>query len=178
MSRISVYAISWTSGLVRSVARSTSTAKFLAVADAVDQVTFLRATLSEVDAFCTTELIRDSKTTFHLCFRTREPQEVKNTLMLASIREEHHRESLPIIHWSSGMSHLTDALTKNNITTAKYLDEVLTRAVRNNQKDDIQHKLTELPLQKAIIMRPASNLQYSKINNYSTRPAFPSPRNI
>lgn len=120
-----IHPIGWTSRLARRVARSTSTAELLSAADAVDQITYLNTVLKEIDSTTPTELILDSKTTFHLCATASEPQEAKNKIILASIREEHHMSSLATIRWTPGNRHLADALTKNNPVIAKILAEAL-----------------------------------------------------
>ena len=120
-----VHAISWMSRLARRVARSTSTAELLAAADAVDMVTHLKHVLEEFSGPQTTTLTVDSKCVFHLCSTLKEPEEEKNKVLLASIREEYHIKSLRCIRWTPGKTHLADALTKKNVEAAHILDQVL-----------------------------------------------------
>lgn len=127
-----VHAISWVSRLARRVARSTSTAELLAASDAVDRLTYLNHILIELGIHQTTELIVDSKSTFHLCSTYTEPTEVKNKIILASIREEHHASSMATMRWTPGQSHLADALTKDNQVIARQLINVLSEGIHQH----------------------------------------------
>lgn len=127
-----VHAIGWVSRLARRVARSTSTAELLAAADAVDKLTFFKYLLQEFSDNQTTELILDSRSAFHLCSTQKEPEEVKNKIILASIREEYHLGSMTTIRWTPGQSHLADALTKDNQEIAKLLDGVMESGIHSH----------------------------------------------
>lgn len=120
-----VHPIAWLSRLARRVARSTSTAELLAAADAVDRVTYLKHLLEESAGPQKTELVLDSRSAVCLCSTTKEPEEVKNKLLLASIREEFNVTSMDTIRWTPGQTHLADALTKDNQTISKLLNAVL-----------------------------------------------------
>lgn len=121
-----VHAVGWMSRLARRVARSTSTAELLAAADAVDRLTYFKHLLGSIAGTQTTELVLDSRSTFHLCSTMKEPEEIKNKLLLASIREEFNTGSMNTIRWTPGSTHLADALTKDNQEVARKLNEVLT----------------------------------------------------
>lgn len=121
----STHPISWTSRRARRVARSTSTAELLAAADAVDKVTYLKHLLEELQSSQTTELVVDSRSIFSLCSTMKEPEEAKNKIILATIREEHNEQSLSTIRWTPGAAHLADALTKENPVIAAKLEQVL-----------------------------------------------------
>lgn len=122
-----VHIIEWTSRLAKRIARSTSTAKLLATADAVDMLTYfkLQDEQNPGTRVETTEWILDSRSAFYLCSTLKEPEEVKDRLLLASIREEYHQSSMSTIRWTPGSTDLADVLTKGSQEIAKRLDEVL-----------------------------------------------------
>lgn len=100
------------SRLARRVARSTSTAKLLDIADAVDRLNYLKHLLAENVGSQTTVLVLDLRSAFHLSVTAKEPKEIQNKLLLASIREEFNTTSLADIRWTPGPTHLADALTE------------------------------------------------------------------
>lgn len=86
-SKNTVHAISWVSLPAHRVVRSKFTAELLAATDAVDRIAYLKHLTEEVSRTKKRELIRDSKWTFHLCSTLSEPEEAKNQLVLAAIRQ-------------------------------------------------------------------------------------------
>lgn len=81
-----VHAIRWIKRLARRVARSTSTAELLADADAFERITYFKHLFEENEDKQTTELVLDSRSTTYPWSIMKEPEEVKKTLLLASIR--------------------------------------------------------------------------------------------
>lgn len=72
-----VNAIGWVSRLERRVERSTSTAEFLATADAADQLAYLKLLMEKILEHPTAELILDSRTTFCSCSTFKKPEKEK-----------------------------------------------------------------------------------------------------
>lgn len=60
------------------VARSATTAKRLAAADAVDRLTYLKHLADSVTIKQTTELVLDLRPVFHFCLTMNEPKEMEN----------------------------------------------------------------------------------------------------
>lgn len=62
----------------------------------------------------------------------KEPEEIRNKIILVSIREEFHSSSMATIRWTPGQSHLADALTKVNPEIVKVVDIVMTSGTHNH----------------------------------------------
>lgn len=105
------HAAGWMSRLARCTARSTGIAELLTASDAVDRRIYIKHMLGSVAGMQTTELAIDLQSTFHLCTTMKEPEKIKNKLLLASTREEFNTSSMATIRWTPDRPHLADDLT-------------------------------------------------------------------
>lgn len=76
----------------------------------------------------------DSRSAFHLYSTMRKPKEIKNEIMLESTKEEFYLDSMETICWTSGQSHLADALTIDKQEIAKTLNSVSTSGIHSYLK--------------------------------------------
>lgn len=91
------YGIGMMSRLARRAFRSTNTAELFAAASAVDGLTYVKHFLKENIGMQKSKLIFDSRSDFHLCATTKEPEKIKNRFLLASIHEKFHISSMDTI---------------------------------------------------------------------------------
>ena len=127
--RDTVHPIFWNSRKLRRVARSSGTAETLAASDAVDFGIYLQKLLDEICYHHPMQLTTDSRILFNNITSTKKPQEVRNTIDLASLRESFSNGLLNAVCWTQGNFMLADALTKHNPTIAS----MLLRTLRSGQ---------------------------------------------
>ena len=120
-----VHPIHWSSRKLRRVARSSSTAEVLAAADAHDFGIYLQAILSEIMYLHPIRITSDSAAVFGLSSSTKKPEEVRNLIDLAGIREDFESGKVAMISWFPGCYLISDPLTKDNRETADLLHTVL-----------------------------------------------------
>eukprot|EP00171_Calliarthron_tuberculosum_P023073 IDg23073t1 len=124
-----VHPIHWSSRRLRRVARSSSTAEILAASEAVDVGVYYRELLSELLYEHTLDLVTDSRSVFALVSTTKEPEEKRNKVDLACMRQAFDTGMLTSVSWSPGHSLVSDALTKDNRFTSSLLLNVLRTGV-------------------------------------------------
>ena len=78
-----VHPLYWISRKLRRVARSSSTAEILAAADACDKAMYIRCLLHEIHYSHTITMSTDSRSTFNLVTKIKEPEESMNKVDLA-----------------------------------------------------------------------------------------------
>lgn len=120
-----VHPISWSARKLKRVARSSSTAELLAASDVVNVLAYIQLLLGELLYHHQAEMTFDSRALFNLSTSVHEPVEALNKVDLAAIRELYNPSQVGTISWSPGHYNPTEALTKNNLTTAALLLKIL-----------------------------------------------------
>lgn len=77
--------------------RRTSTAELHSAADGVGRLTYFKSLLEENVVQQKTKLFLDSRKACHPFSKMKEPEEIKNEILLASIRKEFHSYSMETI---------------------------------------------------------------------------------
>lgn len=121
-----VHPIQWSARKLRRVARSSATAEILSAAKSMSNGLYLREIISELCATPHVELTVDSTALQSLSTSIKEPEERLKKVDLAAIREAFDNGTLNAVHWCPGPKLLSDALTKDNRTTASLLHAALT----------------------------------------------------
>eukprot|EP00171_Calliarthron_tuberculosum_P004551 IDg4551t1 len=110
------HAIQWSSRKLRRVARSSSTAELLAAAEAIDTAIYLQELLNELLYWHPMDFSTDSRSLFTLITTTKEPEERRNKIDIAAMRNAFDIGQLRSINWIPGYYLIADALTKDNRT--------------------------------------------------------------
>jgi len=120
-----VHPIIWNSRRLRRVARSSATAEILSAADAVDKALYLSALCAEIHYAHAVAQATDSRGLWELIATQKEPQESLNKIDLATMRAAFETSAVNTVRWIPGYYMVADALTKDDRTTAAFLNRIL-----------------------------------------------------
>lgn len=140
-----IHPICWSARKLRRVARSSSTAELLAASDAANMLAYIQILLGELLYHHPAEITFDSRSLFDLATTVHEPLEPMNKVDLAAIRQLFRPNGINAISWSPGHYNATDALTKNNATTAALLLKVLREGIYAFHPDRVV-RMAEQPM--------------------------------
>eukprot|EP00171_Calliarthron_tuberculosum_P023568 IDg23568t1 len=130
-----VHPIHWSSRKLRRVARSSSTAEILAAAEGADSALYIASLLKELLYSHNVVLASDSRSFFNLATTLREPEERRNKIDLAAIREAYDKGLIHSIRWIPGHYLACDALTKSNHATGALLLKILRKGLYPHHPD-------------------------------------------
>lgn len=117
--------IYWHSRKLRRVARSSATAEILSAADAMDKAAYLSVLTKEIYKAHNVHQFTDSRGLFNLIATTKEPEESRNKIDLASMRAAFEDGITTSVRWIPGYYMVADALTKDNRISSALVNNVL-----------------------------------------------------
>lgn len=120
-----VHLLFWSARKLKRVARPSSTAELLAAPDATNTLAYLQHLLEELLYHHEANATFDSRALFDLSTTVHEPTEPLNKVDLSFIRQLYDPCRISSIFWTPGHYNVSDALTKNNQTSAALLSKVL-----------------------------------------------------
>lgn len=141
-----VHPICWNAHKLRRVSRSSSTAELLAASYNANMPAYIQSLLKELLYRHPVELTVDSRALFDLSTTVHEPFEPLNKIDLAAIRQMYNPSQIDSISWSPSHYNVSDALTKNNLTTADLPLKILREGQYAHHPDHLVHT-AEQPLE-------------------------------
>lgn len=96
---------------------------------------WIQAVLKDVNIFHNLQLTSDSTALASLSTTIEEPQERLNKIKLAAIRKPFNDGQLGAVHWCSWQKRLSDALTKDNRSTAKLMHIALVNELQGQREE-------------------------------------------